>query len=226
MAAAYSQGVEQADPATQVALAEANQWLQELRRARNEFHDARILTKQAQTGRIPCRYPPDQLAAHVRGMRDARAEQEAVTNLRDLLTYMNQRDPTADEMEAGPPESLGAIWLAPAIIAGVTGGAWTLSNLFSYLAERERRIQEAAGIRPPSMLRSVARVVVPVVAVAAVGGGGYWLWKRRKKAVAAELAETKVSSRAKTKVMQQNPEPKALPPPPEDDDDDGEEDEE
>lgn len=210
MAQAHPQSAAQHDPEVYRARLDAERYLGELRRSMNAFHAARILTKQAQTGMIPCHHPPEQIAQYVASMRDGATEERAVKELRDLLTYINQRDPTAAEMEAGPPDSLGVFWAAPVALAAIAGGAWTLSGLFSYLAERERRLQEAVGIQPPSVARSVGRVAIPVALVTAIAGGGIWWWRSRAKS--KSKAKTKVSTRAKTKVMQRSEAPPSLPP--------------
>lgn len=177
--------------------AETRENLNELRQAINRFQMSRLSTNAAIAGTAGNKkgLPPWEVSSKVKELRDTEMTNRAVSDLRDLLTLMYNRAPSESELEAGPPggEALG-VWIIPAsyvAMAALAGGAWSLSGLFNYLTERERRIQEQLGIQNTSAWDMV-KDYAPKVALAGgavFGGVMLYRWWRKRGETTAELTE-------------------------------------
>jgi len=136
-----------------------------------DFKRLRLVTEAAMNGIIPCKVPPEQLAAIVQRSRDPLREREAARQHREFLKLLYKREPTAEELRQGPPSfdelgrklaeegviapaedgmgnpllaAMGTSWILPA--AAVVGGAWGLSMLFAAMAGAEASSHREAGI--------------------------------------------------------------------------------
>lgn len=173
----------------QQAQADARRKFDELRKSIDRFQLARTTTDNAALGVVPNRrkLQPAMVAQRVRELRDIPAMERAVSELYDLLTVLYDREPTEDELKAGPPSgaALGnfAIPSVPPSVSAVAGlafGAWTLTSLFDYLRTREERIQLEMGIQSPTNGSSGLVGALGILGlVGAVGVGGYLLYKHR-----------------------------------------------
>lgn len=158
--------------------------------------------------------------------RDPLQERVAATQMRDFFKMLYKREPTAEELKAGPPsllelrsklleegltpdpdDSMGLPPLLP--IAAVVGGAFGLSSLFSYLAGRESGAHREAGITA-AMAREVrdwkatARAwAVPAGLALLVGGAAVFWLNKRYSIKAAKAGAPRITVRTG--------EPKALP---------------
>lgn len=182
--AVQSQAPEQVTQDQKELEAEARRFLTELRKSINRFHTARLSTNAAIAGTAPNRkgLPPWEVAQKVRELRDTERTNQAVSDLRDLLTLMYGRQPTENELEAGPPggEALG-VWVIPGSVvalAAIAGGAWSLAGLFNYLTERELRIQSELGIRNTSVWDTIVDWAPTAAVVAGAGVAGFLLWRK------------------------------------------------
>lgn len=154
--------------------------LEQLRGAIEKFNRERLKTEEYTRGVKPCRVPREQVAQTVQSLRDTRAEEEAARQLADLQRIMLGREPSPAEASGGVPSAPG-LGLAPLVIAGVAGGAWVLSSLFSYLAEHEQRIQRELNpnaFTASDMYGSVSQWLLPALVVGGVLVGGYYLLKK------------------------------------------------
>jgi hypothetical protein len=101
-------------------------------------------------------------------------EKEAISELRNLYSTLRQTQ-TIQESQAEDPRErlqLGSMGVAPLIWGAVAGGAIVLTQLFGYLGERERRLQQELG-GGSSMFGFLEGNVMKLAAVAI---GGYLLW--------------------------------------------------
>lgn len=150
---------------------EARRAVNDLRKAINAFHAARLRTNEARLGLVKTKVPPEQAAQIIASWRDPRMEEEAVQELRAFLAMLLGREPTTSEMESGPPpgEALGILPLIA--IPLIIGGAASLSTLFGYLTERERTAQAQLGVGQGfgARLQGYAVQALPWVAVASAG---------------------------------------------------------
>lgn len=177
--------------------ANARRQFDELQRAIHGFQVARTKTDNAALGVVPNGrgLSPAQVAQRVRELRDMPIMERAVGELYDLLTVLYQRDPTEDELKAGPPggEALGnfvipAVPASVQVLAALAMGAWTLTSLFEYLQAREERIQNELGIQD-SAAGSRLPGLLGALAVAGVIGTGGYLWWRHRRHAAEEIDE-------------------------------------
>lgn len=198
-----------------------------------EFKRLRLVTEAAMHGIVPCKVKPEQLAAIIQRARDPLKERMAAEQHREFLRMLYKREPTAEELRAGPPtlpeleaklheegvvsnsgdDAMGIWWVLPA--AAVVGGAWGLSNLFSYLTGQEARVHGDSGIivntarEMTQWSRAIRTWALPVGLLGVVGTLGYFYLKTRKtpKAAAARAA-TRVEPALPPKAeMKQNEEP-------------------
>jgi hypothetical protein len=170
----------------------------ELRRAIDQFQVARTTTDNAALGVVPNRrqLEPAQVAQRVRELRDMPAMERAVGGLYDLLAVLYDREPSEDELKAGPPagEALGNFVLPTVpgsiqVIAGLAFGAWTLTSLFDYLRAHEERIQAELGISTQSSGSRLPGILGLLAVTGAVAAGGYVYYRYRKHAADAEEDE-------------------------------------
>jgi hypothetical protein len=192
------------------------------------FKRSRLITEAAMNGILPCKATPEQFRDILLRSRDPLQERVAAEQHRAFLQMLYKREPTAEELRAGPPtfeelkeklveeglmtnadDSMG---IPPLVlpIAAVVGGAFGLSSLFSYLAGRE-----SGGHREAGVVGSVAREArdwkatakawaLPVGLAAGVSVLGYF-WLSRKYAERAAKAGA-------PRITVKSGEPKALPP--------------
>lgn len=159
---------------------EAQVRLEQLRAAIEKFNRERLKTEEYTRGIKPCRVPREQVAQTVQSLRDTRAEEEAARQLADLQRIMLGREPSPAEASGGVPSAPG-LGLAPLVIAGIAGGAWVLSSLFSYLAEHEQRIQRELNpnaFTTSDTLGSMTQWLLPMLVVGGVIVGGYYMLKK------------------------------------------------
>lgn len=176
--------------------------LERLRVSIAAFHASRLMTDEAMAGMRVVRDAttgqirhPSTLVPIVQGMRDGEAERNAVTQLRDLLRLIYQREPTPTELRLAipPTESLGIWWIPVVAVSAIIGGSFSLTSLFDYLTAKERTVQGQLGIHEPTTWASVvhdwAPTVVPAIAIIGVGIGGYVLWNKYGKTFVAKVTQ-------------------------------------
>jgi hypothetical protein len=185
---------------------EARKALDNLRKSINEFHAARLHTNEVRLGLVKSKVTPEQAQQVVAAWRDPRMEEEAVQQLRAFLQMLLGREPTTSEMEAGPPPS-EALGFLPVLVAVplIVGGAATLSSLFGYMTERERRMLAEMGVGQGfwARLQGTAVQALPWVAVAT--GGWVALRMYQGKPIIPKLKPAALPAAAPSGV-QQNPE--------------------
>jgi hypothetical protein len=177
-------------PATDAEKADASARLEDLRKAIQSFHKARLKTGEMLMGLRPMKYTQAEAAQIVRQLRDQSLEQRMVDELRTLNRLLLQREPTVEEMEAGlpPQDQLGWLPAIPAAwtalsLAAIGGGAWTLTSYFNSAAERERRLQRELNPQAAfwsDVANTVTRYGMPVAMVGGSIFGVWWLWKKGK----------------------------------------------
>jgi hypothetical protein len=177
--------------------------LEQCRRSIAEFKRTRLLTEAALNGIVPYKGTPEQLVAAIQRARNPRQERIFAEEQRDFLRMLYRREPTPDEMRAGPPtlvelkqklvsegavdDGMGFIWLFP-VAAAIVGGAWGLSSIANMLGGQEQRAHEERELRSrESLLRSAGAFArtwaVPAVLTVGVGGlAWWWLFGRKSKA--------------------------------------------
>jgi hypothetical protein len=178
-------------PATEAEKADASARLEELRKAIQKFHKARLKTGEMLMGLRPMKPTQAEAAQIVRQLRDQKLEQRMVEELRTLNRILLQREPTVEEMEAGlpPQDQLGFLPAIPVAwtalsLAAIGGGAWTLTSYFNAAAERERRIQRELNPQAAfwsDVADTVTRYGMPVALVGGSVFGLWWLWKKGKE---------------------------------------------
>jgi hypothetical protein len=178
-------------PATEAEKADASARLEDLRKAIQRFHKARLKTGEMLMGLRPMKYSQAEAAQIVRQLRDQNMEQQMVDGLRTLNRMLLQREPTVEEMEAGlpPKDQLGFLPAIPLAwsalsLAAIGGGAWTLTSYFNASAERERRLQREINPRAAfwsDVADTVTRYGMPVALVGSSIFGIWWLWKKGKE---------------------------------------------
>jgi hypothetical protein len=216
--------------------ANARRKFDELRQAIDRFQVARTVTDNAALGVVPNRsgLEPALVAQRVRELRDMPSMERAVSQLYDLLNVLYDREPTEDELKAGPPagDALGTFVLptVPAsiqVVAALAFGAWSLTSLFKYLQAHEERIQAELGIQTPGSGSRAAGVLGLLAVTGALAAGGYVYYRYRKHAaekddeddedeeVEPDLPPTAAAPGYHIHIQQQPPAaPPALPPAP------------
>jgi hypothetical protein len=212
-----------------VTLQDVGPALERCRKDIAEFKRLRLITEAAMNGIIPCKATPEQLAALVQRYRDPLKERMAAEQHRDFLRMLYKREPTAEELRAGPPtllalqtrlveegiapgtseDAMGLIPLLP--LVAVVGGAFGLSNLFSFMAGGERTAHREAGIAESAAGTArnwwdTAKTWALPGALAVGVGGLLYFWVSRKY-------DLKKARASRAQVTVQAPEPKALPEP-------------
>lgn len=205
------------DAETKKAWKRAKKTFNELRKSVDGFQRARVQTDKATLGLIGNKLgmSPAQVADHVKRVRDYPRMKEAVEKTNDLLSQVYQRQPSVEELTAGPPDgsALGnfqfpAVPWSVTFLVGIAASAWALTSIFNYLRSHEERIQTALGVPQDGERSSV--VPLTILSLAAAGGlAGFLLWRRHQSAARAadvESATTRVlpskSGRATTIYVQ------------------------
>lgn len=125
--------------------------------------------------------------------RDRQAERRAIEELRALYRALNldtnQGSQALDVVAGGGQQGVGVIPILA--VAGVAAGALTLTSLFTYLTEREERIQaQVTGTRPgllETLFGGPQGNLVKLAGIGLLGYLGYQWWQRRQLGTAPTM---------------------------------------
>jgi hypothetical protein len=156
--------------------------LRQLRKSIDELYRLRALNQLAIRGQDrTCPFGAEEMQARLRVFRDPEMEDRFRDELYRLTKIILRREPTQDEILAGPPsgEGLGLVPLLFGVGTIVAGTAWGLNSVTNYLTERER-IARNAQERSDSFLARLGTMMkgaLLVGTVAASSYGGYRAYK-------------------------------------------------
>lgn len=158
--------------------ADAEAGLRHLRKSLDEFQRLRMLNQLALRGvDKTCKFKADDMRVRLAEYRDPEMELRFRREMHTLLQHVYGREPSQEEMQAGPP-GLGLVPLLLGVGAIVASSAWGLSSITGYLSDRERLARGA--VSGPDWTTKFVTVIKGTLLVATIGGagyGGYKLWK-------------------------------------------------
>jgi hypothetical protein len=165
--------------ASDVDQVEARAAIARLRKSLDEFQRLRMVNQQAVRGADKsCRFSAEDMQLRLAAYRDPAMELRFRQELYDLQSNIYGREPTQEEMQAGPPP-LGALPLL-AVAGTVASLAWGASSVTDYLAQRERFARGEVPGQSGGWLQTFGTVVKGTVLVATVGVTGYGGYKLMK----------------------------------------------
>jgi len=143
-----------------------------------QHHQLRLANDAVAFGAAKGKVPPEKAREVIKKERDKAKEAEAIAELKKLYAALNL------EIKNGPDELKkkedgGGMGVFPVLaIAAIAGGALTLTSLFTYLTEREQRIQtEVTGQSGGFLDNLLTGQTGTLVKVGGLGLLAYFGWK-------------------------------------------------
>jgi hypothetical protein len=181
--------------ATPAQIAEAQRLVKLIRENIKKFHDVRRRNNERAAGMRPAMVHPLQVRQVIAQQRDAKAEQQAVESLKNLISIIVGGEPTKEQVQAGIPDNLEGqlgMGLWPAIIlTGLVAVAVPTSAIFVYLTEREVTVQTLTATPFERVLNALSDNIYAVALLGAIGGGVaiYFASTSSRRAMEREAAE-------------------------------------